>query len=184
MTVMEAQAVWRTVELGMGIETPNGYREFIRGFNNDRDNAQARKIAVSLNAREVLRRPKFYFTNRAGTVGLARVSLKQLGLLGKVPRAEIFARAEVRGLRKCWAEIGPLLRVQYLNQPENERLAIAMEPIKSSQVSGMSKTKAGLFHDLFVVDGDSKKLWLRAVSGYPGVLWDDEFEWIFTAWQI
>lgn len=180
VTVSSLTHIEHTVKLGGDIRSSEDYFEHVRGFNQYR--ANVRKIAISGNAKDVLLRPGFYFTSQPFTAGLVKVTLKQLGLRGKHPREEIYRRARLRGLTMCRAEIGPLLRAQYLDQPSNERLAIGMEPIKSPAFDNPSKAKAGVFQDLFVVDGEEKALWLRAVSGSPNALWDEEFAWIFQAW--
>ena len=63
-------------------------------------------------------------------IELVVLSVAQLGFPRAASRAAIFARAEALGLQLCPPEVGPLLRLQYADQPVGEFLRIAMEPVR------------------------------------------------------
>ena len=74
-------------------------------------------------------------------IDLAIVSPRSLGLgacdpFGSVPLYQVFKNAKNRGLRLCPAEVGPALRLLYLDQPKEESVAIAMEPVLRHEPSG------------------------------------------------
>jgi hypothetical protein len=60
------------------------------------------------------------------------VSAAELGFLKDTASlTDIYARAQQLGFRTSAAEIGPLLRLQYFDQPMGEFLIIGMEPIRT-----------------------------------------------------
>jgi hypothetical protein len=171
---------WKTIEIGTGLRTPEHFREAVKEANES-EAIRARKMAIrlSINAKEVLLRPAFSFAEEYRLVDLVKVSHRQFGFTRKAPRIEIYTRAEEFGLQKCPAEVGPQLRLQYLFQPQKERLAIGMEPIRGEHTDRTGEARPGGYLDLFLVDHDASSLWLRAGPGNPGGFWDDEFQWIF-----
>ncbi|MGO4511465.1 hypothetical protein AB4Z51_31090 [Bradyrhizobium sp. 2TAF36] len=72
------------------------------------------------------------FGNSFAYVELLVVSAVQLGFkTDSVPLAVIYARARQLGLELAAAEVGPQLRLQYLDQPMGEFLIVGMQPIKT-----------------------------------------------------
>lgn len=63
------------------------------------------------------------------SLDLVVVSVGELGLRDHVTFAAIAAAARKRSLDLCPAEAGPLLRLAYTNQAEDDTLRIAMEPV-------------------------------------------------------
>ncbi|WP_249142988.1 hypothetical protein [Bradyrhizobium liaoningense] len=83
-------------------------------------------------AAEVLARPAFTISSSKRGVELVAVSAIELGFnTDSVPLAVIYARARQLGFELAAAEIGPQLRLQYLDQPMGEFLIVGMEPIKT-----------------------------------------------------
>jgi hypothetical protein len=80
-------------------------------------------------AAEIIGRPAFVLSKTPATVSLVVVSVAQLGFEDEASLADIYARAKQLGLDLCPAEVGPQLRLQYLDQPVGEFLHIAMEPV-------------------------------------------------------
>src|SRR5215469_4155986 len=66
-------------------------------------------------------------------VELVAVSAVELGFktATTVSLASIYARARQLGFQLAAAEVGPQLRLQYIDQPMGEFLTIAMEPIET-----------------------------------------------------
>jgi hypothetical protein len=89
---------------------------------------------------------------------------------GETPtRAEIYARALVRGYVPVPAEAGLALREQYPDQPKGEYRILAMEPITGSD---------GCL-DVFHVERVDGGLWLDSNFGLPDHEWLPEGVWVF-----
>jgi hypothetical protein len=87
---------------------------------------------VGGQAAEILARPTFILAAAKSSIELALVSPAQLGFTSDtVTLSDLYARARSLGLELAAAEVGPQLRMQYLDQPLGEFLIIAMEPIKT-----------------------------------------------------
>ena len=89
------------------------------------------------SANEIIGRPAFTLTSKKTEVDLVVLSVLELGF-GRNPESgagasikDIYARAELLGFELCPPEVGPQLRLQYLDQPPDEVLHIAMRPIKT-----------------------------------------------------
>lgn len=81
-------------------------------------------------ANEIIGRPAFALSRTRTEVDLVVLSVFELGF-GKQGASlkDIYARAKSLGFALCPPEVGPQLRLQYLEQPPGEVLHIAMEPI-------------------------------------------------------
>jgi hypothetical protein len=81
-------------------------------------------------ANEIIGRPAFALSRTRTAVDLVVLSVSELGF-GKPGASlkDIYARAKSLGFALCPAEVGPQLRLQYLEQPPGEVLHIGMEPI-------------------------------------------------------
>ena len=87
-------------------------------------------IAVGEWADEILGRPAFPFSKEKAEVDLVVLSVADLGFATKgASLRDIHSHALALGLELCPSEVGPVLRLNYLNQPVGEFLHIAMRPI-------------------------------------------------------
>ena len=113
--------VWKRITLG--------------GFSNSftlRNALDAIGCHVGESAAEILARPAFIVGSTKKEVELVTVSAAALGFeTDTVTLATIYARAKRLGLRMAAAEVGPQLRLRYLDQPIGEFLVIGMDPIKT-----------------------------------------------------
>jgi len=103
-------------------------------------------------------------------VDLVALTVGELGFPEGATYAKICERARVRGLELCTPEVGPRLRLQYLDQPMDEWIIIAMEPIAGSD--------GGL--NVFSVDCYDDGLWLRTGYGNPDRLWYANHRFVFV----
>ena len=112
-------AIWRTATLGT-----------YKTIDALRDALDAERIHVGDSADEILGRPAFKLSKIRRDRHLVILAVSELGFEeeGASP-VDIYARARQLGFELCPAELGPQLRLQYLNQPLGEFLHIAMAPI-------------------------------------------------------
>lgn len=114
-------ATWKTITIGMFAD-PMRLRNALDSMGCN----------VGGQAAEVLARPAFTVRSQETHVELVVLSPAQLGFTSDtVTLASVYERARQLGLELAAAEIGPQLRLQYLDQPMGEFLIIAMEPIKT-----------------------------------------------------
>ena len=113
--------VWKTITIGE-----------LAGVNAVRAAMDAAPCAIFIGdwADEILGRPAFPFRLAKTELDLVVVTVAQLGF-GEQGAAlgHIHARAITFGLELCPAEVGPILRLSYLDQPPGEFLHIAMPPV-------------------------------------------------------
>jgi len=107
-------------------------------------------------------------------LGLVALTPADLGLPPRVTRKQIYDAALARGLALCPAEVGPALREQYTEQPEDEELLVAMEPIKNSVGTPV----------VFNLGRHGDALCFRALSGSPGIQWAPRFRWVFVCSRL
>ncbi|MDP3997721.1 MAG: hypothetical protein Q8P73_04450 [bacterium] len=152
--------VWRRIKLGTGLKTADDFRQAIK--DND--------LRLGDWASDILGKEAFTVAIEEQEVDLVVMSVKELGFKGNARFDQICARAKELGLELCPAEVGPQLRLQYLDQPKNEWLIIAMEAIRDSD------GHLGVFDVEHVDDGR----WLRAGGGDPVSVWypDDRFVFV------
>jgi hypothetical protein len=110
--------VWKRITLGSH-----------QGVNALRNALDAARVHVGDSAGEILGRPAFQFSPTRMDVDLVVVSVSELGFEDSTPLADIYRRAGELGLELCPAEVAPLLRLHYVNQPISEFLNVAMRPI-------------------------------------------------------
>lgn len=95
-----------------------------------RDALHAERIHVGDRVDEILGRPAFNLSKMRRDIRLVVLAVFELGFDEEgASLAHIYARARQLGFELCPAEVGPQLRLQYLNQPFGEFLHIAMAPI-------------------------------------------------------
>jgi hypothetical protein len=94
--------------------------------------------------------PGFSISPVKKELSLVKVSKTDLGLEETSTDDEAIEKAKKLGLDLCPEEVGPQLRIQYSNQPDGERLRIAMKPIAG----------VGGHPHVFEVVNDGTGLWL------------------------
>jgi hypothetical protein len=103
------------------------------------------------------------------TVDLVVVTVADLYFKEGASRMAIYERAVALGLELCPSEVGPQLRLQYPDQPQDEWLRIAMEPILDAEG----------YRGIFRVGREHDELWLDGNFGNPHNFWHSFFSWVF-----
>jgi hypothetical protein len=113
--------VWKTITVGI-YKNVSAIREAL--------DAAPCRIHVGSWADEVLGRPSFPYVEAAAKLDLVVASVSALGF-GEVGASlkDIYERASRLGLALGPAEVGPALRLGYVDQPLGEFLRIAMNPV-------------------------------------------------------
>jgi hypothetical protein len=125
--------VWKTINVG-GSKGVNAIRVAIE--------TAPCPMWIGDEADEILGRPAFPFVKAPVELDLVVLSVSELGFGGPAsgndiePEAtvqaslrDIYVRAVSLGFELCPAEVGPALRLNYLDQPLDEFLQIAMKPV-------------------------------------------------------
>jgi hypothetical protein len=151
--------IWRTAALGT-----------YKTIDALRDALGARRIRVGSTANEMLGRPEFNLSKMRRDARLVVLAVSQLGFEEDgASLADIYARARQLGFELCPAEVGPQLRLQYLNQPLGEFLHIAMAPIAGY---------AGEPTDFTVANGGAGLI-LIGSDAYPNLIMPSAMRFVF-----
>lgn len=110
------------------------------------------------SAGAIIGRPSFHLSRIKQEVDLVVLPLVELGFAvdEDVALEDIYDRAEMLGFELCPAEVGPLLRLQYLDQPDDESLHVAMQPIKTYGGEPTDLTVANGGVGLMLIGGDGR----------------------------
>ena len=152
-------SVWKTITIG----------------NISRDKfiptLKERGMNVSDWSADMMKQDAFTVAGQEEQIDLVVVSVRDLGFDKATRYDAICARAKERGLELCPPEVGPQLRLQYLDQPLGEWIVIAMEAIRDSdgvlRVFGVGRSDVGL--------------WLRSIFGRPDFLWGPGLRFVCRA---
>jgi hypothetical protein len=123
--------VWKRITLGR-----------YRGVNTLRAALDAARVRVGDLADEILGRPAFAFSTMPVEVDLVVLTPRDLGFAREASLADIERRAGQLGFELCPAEVGPLARLAYVEQPAGEFLRIAMKPVPTWGGTSVSLTVA------------------------------------------
>lgn len=150
-------SVWKTITIG----------------NVQRDELMSTLKARGMNAMDwladIIQQDEFTVVDKEEQVDLVNISVAELGFDRATRYDAICARAEELGLKLCPSEVGPQLRLQYLDQPRNERLHVAMEAIYDLDGDW----------NILNTEHDAVGFWLREDCGNPDHCWRPDDRFIF-----
>lgn len=117
------------------------------------------------------------------TIRIIRLRVRHLGFTHPPTTSELFEKAKNLGFKLCPTEVGPLLRLTYLNQPEGDLLKIATEVIKVPYDGQEGVENPIHYNALFQVNNPYGKLVLDSISFYPdgSHTLDDELVWALAS---
>ncbi len=124
------------------------------------------------------------FTTSATRYSVTTVELtvRDLGFSQGTTIAEIYARARALGLGLCPIELGPHLRLQYLDQPEGywgKPVRRHQAPYGSITIASEKLTEDDDFPKGFYLRRIKGVLWLRGYRSGPEHVWDADDHFIF-----
>ncbi|MDO8505334.1 MAG: hypothetical protein Q7S48_02035 [bacterium] len=156
VSALATLAPWKTVTLG----THGSVADLKAAF--DKNGIRVTYYAMHMLAKTLL-------ATKVETVDLIMVTVDRLGFPNGATTEEIYARARKLGLKLCPAEVGPALRLAYPDQPENEWLEIAMEPIAGPNGHPSA----------FLVEHNAGGLWLYSSWAGTDGRWYPERKFVF-----
>ena len=152
--------VWKTIKLGTDLKLADDFRKALKA-NGHR---------ISDWGSDILGKPAFTVATKETEIDLAVVSNADLGFKEGDCLKNTHKRALELGLVLCPNEVGPQLRLQYANQPIDEWLLVAMDPIKDSD---------GVLR-LFNVERDGYGSWLYGFIGHSDYFWHGFDRFVFA----
>ncbi len=152
-------SIWRTITIGNIARDQFGSMLKERGMN------------VSDWSVDIMKQGAFTVAEQEEQIDLVNVSVAELGFDKAIRYDAICARAKERGLELCPPEVGPQLRLQYLDQSLGEWLRVAMEAIRGSDGD----------LNVFRVEHHDDGLWLGSYYGKPDDLWYPGGRFVFRA---
>jgi hypothetical protein len=145
---------------------------------------ELRRNAVLMNesAERLFGSDRFMISETRYSVTTVELTVRDLGFVQGATVAEIYARAEALGLGLCPLELGPHLRLQYLDQPEG----YLGQPVRQHQAPSGSITIASeklseddSFPKGFYLRRIQGELWLRGYQSGPEHVWEPDDHFIF-----
>lgn len=149
---------WKKIRLG-GYETLSYLRETLEN--------KFWKFCVTDDALQIFHIADFSYRNIE--IKLVRFSVAELGFKNAAYPEQIYKRAGELGLELCPPEVGPQLRLKYKNQPVDEHIIVAMNPVVFPYKEG---------HYVFSVENNGSQLWL-ATKDIRINMFSHESQWIF-----
>ena len=117
--------VFKLVTLGANTKTPGGLRRLLKSARVDLDEY----------ANKFLRHNDFVVSQTKVELDTVVFSANNLGIYGTPTSRswrDLIHRAFSLGFTKCPDDLGPQLRLQYMDQPKNERLIIVMNSFRGA----------------------------------------------------
>ncbi len=126
-----------------------------------------------------------HFTTSATRYGVTTVELtvRDLGFPRGATIAQIYASAGALGLGLCPLELGPHLRLQYLDQPEGywgQPVRGHQAPCGSLTIASEQLTDDDAFPKGFYLRRIQGVLWLRGYRSGPEHVWEPDDHFIFS----
>jgi hypothetical protein len=152
--------IWRNIEVGTGLKTADDFRNALKQSG----------CRTSDFASSMFDDPKFTVSVAIKqNVKLCSATVAELEFEEATRYDKICARIIKLGYELCLPEDGPLLRLQYLKQPLDEWLWMAMNPLRDM----------GGSLDIFHVGHDEDGLWLDWDYGGPDGLFNPVHRFVF-----
>ena len=146
--------VWKTIKMG------GGWQSFRKVLNTL--HPLSKIYVVTQEAREIFPGAT-EIADEETKIDLVKLTVGELGFKQQhVSCNQLYERAKELGLELCPAEVGLRLRIEYQDQPDQESVFIAMEPIRDLQG----------WPQVFRVERAGSKMVLRTRMGDAERVWD------------
>lgn len=178
---------WKTIKLGTGLKTANDFRKALKEVNCHISSG------YKIETKALLDSPGFSVASTEVETELVNISLEdlRLGAMNKTTddidnedetRDEVYKLAQACGLNLCPIEVGPQLRLQYLDQTKNdeEDIIICMEPVVTKCSRNQWERETHVFSLYRKDDG----LWLATYPANPDELWFMTDRYVFCKQRL
>jgi hypothetical protein len=147
---------------------------------------QLHRNAISMNesAERLFASDHFTTSETRYSVTTVELTVRDLGFAQGATINEIYARAAALGLGLCPLELGPHLRLQYLDQPEGyweQPVRQHQAPSGSITIASEKLTEDDDFPKGFYLRRIKGELWLRGYRSGAQHVWEADDHFIF--WQ-
>jgi hypothetical protein len=129
---------------------------------------------ITGDVRFMMRHEEFTTSKNPEKEQFIRLRVADLGFPNSATTKEIFERAASLGLELCPPEVGPHYRLQYTNQPMNERVRVGMKPISDSDV----------YLSVFNVEREPDGSWLDSDCAEPDHRWYASYQILFRSRKL
>jgi len=145
---------------------------------------ELKKNSISMNeyAERLFASDYFTTSNTQYPVTTVELTVHNLGFPQGATISEIYARAEELGLGLCPLELGPFLRLQYLDQPEGhleKPVRQHQAPYGSVTIASEELTEDDNFPKGFYLRCIEGRLWLRGYISDHQHIWQSDDHFIF-----
>lgn len=149
---------------------------------------QLRSNAVSLNeyAHRLFASDRFITAETRRSCTTVELAVRDLGFPQGAATADIYARAAALGLGLCPLELGPHLRLHYLDQPEGywgQPIREHKSPSGSITIASEALTQDDDFPKGFYVRRIKGELWLRGYCAGSDQVWEPDDHLLFCQLQ-
>jgi hypothetical protein len=143
---------------------------------------QNNAIAMNTFAEQLFASDLFTTSTTRYSLNTVELTVADLGFLQGATTTEIYGKAGSLGLDLCPLELGPHLRLQYLDQPEGDQGETARQhqaPAGSITIASLPLTADDDFPKGFYLRRIKGLLWLRGYRSGPEHIWQPDDHFIF-----
>lgn len=146
------------------------------------DQLQRNAIALNESAHTLFANNRFVTAQARHSLATVELTVGDLGFPQGATTAELYAKAAALGLALCPLELGPHLRLQYLDQPEGywgQPLRQHQAPSGSITIASEPLTQDDEFPKGFYVRRIKGELWLRGYRAGSDHVWEADDHMLF-----
>ena len=143
----------------------------------------AEHVAMNATAEQLFASSLFTVSPTPSSLPTLQCTVREVGCPDGATMPEIIAAAGQRGLAACPAELGPHLRLQYLDQPEGRRgkpVLAQRAPYGSVTIVSNRLSDDDTFPRGFYLRRIDDVLWLRGYRSNDDHVWDPDDQLVFT----
>ena len=144
---------------------------------------RAHEILLNQAAEELFADHRFEPSRQAKVIGIEALTVSDLGFREGGTYGQLAARALEFGLVECPLELGPYLRLQFLNQPEapvGHSLTKRGAPSGAITIASMPLDKTDKAPKGFYLRHVDGSRWLRGYWAELDHVWSQEAVWVFS----